>query len=70
MRYVLAVLAAIALSACGSEDPTGVPININGDHNNVNVPSGGTGNTLVTPAPVVVPDTVIVAPEAKVENEG
>jgi hypothetical protein len=66
MRYVLAVLAALSLSACQGEDPTQPSVNINGDHNQVSVPRGD-GNSHTTPAPVVVPP-VIVAPEA--EDEG
>ena len=69
MRYLIAILAVAALAGCGSEDPTQPAININGDGNFVQAPSGGTGQSITTPAPVVIPP-VIVAPEAAAEDEG
>jgi hypothetical protein len=69
MRYLVCILALLSLIACEAPEPSGPTVNISGNNNQANIPSGGTGNTQTTPAPVVVPPTVIVPDGAEPVEE-
>lgn len=61
IRTAVLTVSMLAMCAACTQTPSGPTTNVNGDHNTTVVGGSGegSGNDVVTPAPVVVPPVVV-----------
>ena len=60
---LVVLLAGGLLVGCTGQDPAGPVINNSGDGNTFNIPGNeSNGNSVTTPAPVIVPPVVLTTP--------